>query len=269
MSQELKDVHDLLHAKIDEIDVKLDSLLDPATAGKTRIINERVAMQKERADKVVANFVTQLESSPIDEKIGMYYALVQGLNAAYKEPISAAIEELVKNQPKVEPLVSETEGKELAAVRSDLATKVKQLIGMASIFGDTEGFHEPKKRTGKAGKRGPRALSLYSFSIGDKEYEDLNAVAADFPQYFGKGSDIAAAMRGDFERPNPKTGVMEKVRGIGKNADGTANTSYIDTTTPPDEFSFTLPDGNVLIATKDDESDDPDAPIAEGTEESE
>ena len=174
MSVELKEAHDKLHSLIAEIDVKLDSLMDPESAGKTKIINQFVAAEKETSDGVVSDIVEQLNGASIERQIGIYYGLIRGLNAAFKPNVETAVLEKVKTLPKVEPLISEQEAGELSKVRSDLAQKVKQLIGMAEVFGEVpEGMHEAPKRTGKSGKRGPRALTLYDYSIDGEEFEDL------------------------------------------------------------------------------------------------
>lgn len=268
---ELLTVHDQLHGMIDEIDVKLDSLLDPASTNKNRIISERVEAHKHTSDKAIENIVTQLENSPIDQKIGIYYGLIRGLDSAYKELVTKAVDELVANQPKVEPLITEEQAKELMGVRTDLAGKVKSLIEMATLFGNAEGFREPKKRTGKQGKRGPRALSFYTFSVGEKEYKDLGEVAEAYSQFYSKAAEITAAMRGDKQKRDKNTnelvfddkGKPVMVRGVA----GEDNPGFIDTSDPADTFSFTLPNGDVLVGTKGSEDPEEDGPAAENSDE--
>ncbi len=240
MSGDLKDLHDQLHSFISDADEKLDSLMDSPTASKTRIINEKVTATEQTWSQVVSDLSEQLSNAPVDIRIGVYYGIVRGLASQIGKPLNETIEELAQNAPQIVPLISAEEGTDLQKKRSEAYTKLKQLVDMAVSFDLGEGMELAKKRSGKTGSKGPRKLSLLSWSIGDKEYENLKAVVADYDQY-EKQSELTAAMR---------------------EAD-------INTADPGDRVEFTMPDGEILIGVKresdedDDEDDDDDEIVAD------
>lgn len=248
---DLKEIHDKLHAAINDIDRKLDSRLDPSVAGKRTLINERIESTKDSWEDAVNGLLSQLAEADIDTQIGAFHGILKNLNENFKDKVNTALEELVKNAPKPTPLIEESEVEGLSKTRSDLYGKVKQLIEMAKPFGDDEGMYMPSKRTGKSGKRGKRQLSYFNFYIGDKKFETLKEVAEAYPAVFEKAADITKALRAGT-----------------KNAEG-ETIGAIDTTNPPDVFEFLLPDGEVLTGRREKDDSDVSDPNGQDDEDNE
>lgn len=256
MSLDIKEIHDKLHDAITEYDRLLDSRQDPTTAGKTKIINDRIAATSESSAKIVENLTNQLKDQPVDVQIGIYFGIVRGLDSTFKAPVDAAIANLILSQPKVEPLITEDEEKDILKRRNEMAAKVKQLLEMASFVDEETAsqMHEAPKRSNRQGKRGKRALSLYKFYVGDKEFTSLKEVVEAYSSSYEKVADLTRSMRGDTSEM--KDGKEVWTRG----QLSTDNPTYIDTTNPPATFTFTLANGDVLEAvgpsTEEDDDDD-------------
>lgn len=227
----LSDLYDQLKSAVDAIDEKLDSQIDSEAAGKRKLTNELIELHEGTWKPVSESLIAQLADVPEDAKIGFYYGLVRAMNEAFNKPLTAALDKKVAEQPKVEIVpIPQEELDLLSKTRSDLYGKIKSLIEMAKNFGMDEGMEMPKKRTGKAGKRGPRAISFFSFEVDGKSYDTLKEVQDEYSSTYEKVSSLTKAIR-ESEYKGEK----------------------INLTTPPDRFEFTLPDGKILIATKDEE----------------
>ena len=93
----------------------------------------------------------------------------------FKDEIDQWIEKQVASQPQDEvQTISDEEKKALQERRSELSKQVNAIIDMAYTFGDAQGDREnnpdpqwptPKIRRGAFGKRGPRALSFYTWAV--------------------------------------------------------------------------------------------------------
>jgi hypothetical protein len=231
----LKDLYDQMTHSITEIDEKLDSLGDPKTAGKSKIIKEAIEKTKDTWSTIVDTLKTQLSTAPADVQVGVYYGISRGLSDAFSDSTKATVEKIVESQPKVEPMITEEEAKKLQPIRSELYQKLKTLVDMATNFGMADGMELPKKRTGAKGKRGPRAASFITWSIDGVEVEGakgtLKPVVELYDQY-EKVGELTEAMR----------------------------ESGVNLTEPDKEgnkLEFTLPDGKLLTGEYDPpESDD-------------
>lgn len=223
MSVELKALHDQLHTAINEIDDKLDSQADATTAGKRKITNDLIAASESTWKNVSDGLISQLKEAPEDIQIGVYYGLIRSLQSEFGENLSKAVAAKVEAAPKTDvPKLSDEEISALSATRSELYGKLKNLIETAKNFGLDAGMEMAKKRTGKMGKRGPRAISFFNWTVDTKAYDKLKDVIEDYPQYERVG-ELTKAMRA----------------------------AGLNLTEPGDRLEFTLPDGKILVGVKD------------------
>jgi hypothetical protein len=229
---ELKAMYDELFSSITEIDEKLDSLSDGKTAGKRSLINGYITATVDNHEKIVTQFVDQLNNLPDEVMVGIYYGIVRGLEKNFAERASTFVDDQVKNIPQPTPLIAADEVPAFSKLRSDIYQKLKAIKNLAETFGEGEDWDMPKKRTGSKGPRGKRALSFFTWEIDDKKFDKLAEVVDLYDQY-DKVSDLTAAMRAaDLNLRNPE-GNLE----------------------------FTLPDGKILVGINgaedvDDDSDE-------------
>jgi hypothetical protein len=243
----LKTVYKGLMGAIGQIDEKLDSLTDGKSAGQRALTNELIEKAADSWKPLVESFKNGLATTPAETAIGIYYGIVRGLDEVYGNTAKETVKSMVDNLPTPEPLISQDEVPALQKVRSELYGKVKALISLAEQFGGADGMSMPKKRTGSKGKRGKRALSYFTFTIDDKEFDSLKDVVELYPQYT-KVADLTKAIREVGEAAEPKWNLTE----------------------PPQTWEFTLPDGKTLVGTdtRTDE-DDEDETDEDETEEEE
>ena len=223
---ELQELHDDLHKKIEEIDQILDAQDDQGAATKRKVVNELIEESKSAWEAAGNQLVTQLKSQDPKVQIGVFYGLLRQLNSEFSKEMSDAVEKMVAEIPKVEVAkVPDEELAKLSEVRSDIYAKIKQLVGMNDSFGGINNARLARKRTGSRGKRGPRAITAFSWTIGEKNYDTLKEVAAEYSTVYEKTGELTKAMR----------------------------EANLDLKEPGDRLEFTLPDGNILIGFKDPE----------------
>ena len=228
----LPEIHQELMTVINDIDVKLDSLVDSDTAGKRKIGNDLVEATSGTFGAVVDQLVPQIREMDADTQAGVYLGLVRALRAAFDEEVSKLIEERAATLPKVAPLVTEDEAKELSKARSELYQKAKSVVDLAKQFGNQD-LDMPKMRRGSRGKRGPRALSFYTWAINGVAVPEASDSVKGVSELLGfeKAADFTKALRDGRENEQDK----------------------VDTTNPPDEFTWTHPDGRIVTATRDED----------------
>lgn len=215
----LKEAYTELNTSLAEIDEVLDSLGDQATAGKRKLTNEFIKAQESNWKPLVDQLVGQLNLAEENIQIGVYFGLIRGLSEAFSKPMTEKIEKLVAAQPEIaKPDLSADQIAELQKNRSEIYSRLKQLVEIGQQFGFGEGLEMPKRRFGAKGKR---ALTSYDWSIEGKQYDNLKMVAAEYDQYDGAGA-ITKAMR----------------------------EAKIDTKNPPERITFGLPDGKTLVGVK-------------------
>lgn len=280
MAMDLKALHDQIHAQINDIDSKLDLLVDPATATKRKLTNDLIAAHKgnvlvqttvdpvtnekipvldadgnptplldsEGHEQIVGGWfgiANQLKEKfsdlSVDVQIGVFYGLIRELDSL-RDPLSKELDKMVSEAPAPDTSEKPTpeQAKQLATIRSDFYGKLKNLIETAKSFGQDEGMVMAKKRTGGRGKRGVRKSTYISWELDAQPIEKLSDIVELYPQ-FEKRSDLTKAM---------------KVAGI-------------NLTEPPEKIEFALPDGKLLVgiysppsgstgADVDDDEDDDD-----------
>lgn len=220
----------------------IDELLDAAsdTSGKRKFTNTLVEAQEDQWKPAVDNLTTQMQSMTEEQRAGVFYGMIRAFTSTFKEQIDKWIEESVASRPKEEvEVVSDDDKKKLQERRSELSKQVNAIIDMAYTFGDASGDQEnapdpnwpkPKIRRGAFGKRGPRALSFYTWAVD------------------------GIGMEGD---ENSNKGVSQKL-GFEKVSEFTKalKDAGIDTTNPDDEFTVKINDHEVNAKRESDEEEE-------------
>jgi hypothetical protein len=211
----LKAVYTDLMEKVEEIDVKLDSLTDTEAAGKRKIGNDLQEAAKPSWSNVVDQLVPQLKSLAPEELAGVYLGITRTLRSEFDESVSKFIAETAESAPKSEPLISEDEAKELQTFRSEAYQQLKSLVDIIKTMMGEE-LPMPKTRRGARGKRGKRALSLYTWAVNGEAVSDDDDSVAGVAKLLGfeKAKDFTEALRAggipaveankvDTRNPNP------------------------------------------------------------------
>lgn len=230
---DLRNAHADLMTKINEIDEQLDSL-DGDTATKTKVVNDLVSSNETIWSPVVTHLVDQLNNLDEETLAGVFNGIVKTLRKEYEEKVKGIVSARVEAAPKVEPLITEEQAKELQELRSGLYQQVKMAVTLFETM-TGEKLPMPKTRRGSKGKRGKRALTLMVWSIDGEELD-----------------------------PQPKTKELAEMFGFEKSSEFTAylKSKDVDTTNPKDgEISVTMPDGRTLdgyIPSDDDDDENGD-----------
>lgn len=236
--------------EIGEIDVVLDSLSGAQSAGKRAVINRLVKEVQEHIDTVLSNLDAQvfekIESD--DVFVGMYSGLVKSLEGKYQARQDAILESKAEEIKAETPDLSEEQIKEITEQRKELVMRFKATKEIFRTFGmpGVDSVPDPKKRTGSRGKRGPRAITQFNWTVDgvrqSPDKDSLTGVASE------NGYENSKALR-------------DALREAG-----------IDLKNPEDKIEFTLANGKALVGIKavdddeDDEDDeDEDEDVAEGT----
>jgi hypothetical protein len=239
-----------LMTQINELDSVLDASADAASGGKRKYTNELITKTEGDWKTPVMQIVEQLREMSPEQLAGVFNGMVRTLNTEFKESVDKWVEEQVKLQPKVEadPL-DEEKKKEVQTLRADLAKQAKTLIEMAYTFGEAKGDPDnepdpnwplPRIRRGSIGKRGPRALTLFTWSIDGNEVENEKNTPR------GVASLLGFEKASDFTKELKRLGV--------------------NTTSPENEFTVTI-NGKEVSAKQElddedeenDETDDEDS----------
>jgi len=212
-------------SEIKDIDELLDAGSDAAT--KRKFTSERVSQfevnWKPVFEKLDPQLDAMIENGEFDKLVGAYTGLIRALQSKFSKPIEQYVTEQVEAQPKSEDTLTDDQKKELGVTRSELAKKVKTLVDMAGNFGEYEPDNPwalPKRR-GAVGKRGPRALSLYTWTVDGNSLPDDDDNQSGVAEAVGLGKSSAL------------TAALKEIDVEGK--DG--KTVKFDTTNPPDQFT--------------------------------
>jgi hypothetical protein len=217
---------------VNEIDVRLDA--GAPGAGKRKFTNDLVSQYESEWQPVGDQLVNQFNRMTDEQVAANFYGLIRTLTQNFKEPIDKWLEEnsgSVSVDPSEVP--TDEEKKELSEERSTLAKQVKSIISLAQTFNTpgSEDWAEPKRR-GASGKRGKRALSLYTWSIDGNPVDEEN----DSPK--GVSVLLGYEKAADFTKALKEAGV--------------------NTTSPDPEFTVTLNGKEVSAQRVEDEDDDED-----------
>ena len=225
---DLRTIYEGAMVNVSDIDEKLDSLTDQETAGKRKVSNDLVEASRDKWEPFSTAAVKQMADMSPEVLAGVYLGIQKILKDEFDKSVSEFITSQVSDMPPVEPLISEEEAESLRKVRSGLYQQIKSVRELAIQVGEAteedEDWKMPKMRRGAHGKRGKRALSLFTWFFNGEEVEDVDTVR-EVASHLGyeKAADFTQALRD----------------------------SGIDTRNPPDEFTFNHPSGVILTAVKE------------------
>jgi hypothetical protein len=173
-----------LMSSVYQIDDVLDAQADAASGGKRKFTNELVDSTKDVWSPVTDQLSIQLNEMVEEQRAGAFYGFVRTLSETFKEDIDKWITMQIESRPKVEvETISEDEKKKLQEDRSNFNKQIRAIIEMAYTFGEADGdlddnpdpnWPMPKVRRGSVGKRGKRALTLFTWSIDGNEIDEDN-----------------------------------------------------------------------------------------------
>jgi hypothetical protein len=227
-----------LMTEVNGIDEVLDASAD--STGKRKFTNELVAAQEVEWKPAVDGLTTQMAEMPEDVRAGVFYGLIRAFTSTYKEQIDKWIDEQVASRPKEEvEVIPDEQKKELQDRRSELSKQVNAIIDMAYTFGDATGDQEnepdpnwpkPRIRRGAFGKRGPRALSFYTWAIDGIGMEGDD------------DSNKGVSKKLGFEKVSDFTKALKEAK--------------INTTEPPEEFNVKIGDHEINAKRESDEEEE-------------
>ena len=222
--------------QIGEIDVVLDSLSGAQSAGKRAVINRLMKAVQDNIETVLAQLDKQVFATIEDDDtfVGMYSGLVKSLENKYQDRQDAILESKTEEIKAETPNLSEDEVKAITENRKELVMRFKATKEIFKTFGmpGVDTVPDPKKRTGSRGKRGPRAITLFTWTVdGIRQTPD-------------KDSLTGVASENGYE--NSKA-LRDALREAG-----------IDLKAPEDKIEFTLANGKALVGIKNVEDDDDD-----------
>lgn len=245
--------------KIDELDEILDSVQGGASAGKRAVTNALVKETEEGWTKVVAEvkqYLAKYENDP-DAFAGIFAGVRQNLlnDKELNEKFDAVLDTKSEEIKAATPNYTEDELKSYDEERRDEVKKFKQIKELLSLFSvDVSDVEDPKRRTGARGKRGPRMISLYTWTVDGTRMpakEDSLAGVASANEY-----ESVKELREALNEFLAKIEVPEK-------------TEKFSTKNPPDEIDFTMKNGKLLhgekpaevpVEDEDDDEDDEEVP---------
>lgn len=211
-----------LMTEVNNIDSQLDAAAD--TSGKRKFTNDLVTEHEAEWRPAIDSIAKSFADMPEENRAGVFYGMLREFSATFKEDVDKWIDEQVASRPKEEvPSISDEEKKALQERRSELSKQVNAIIDMAYTFGEATGDPEnepdtnwpkPRIRRGAFGKRGPRALSSFTWAI--------DGIGMDSENDSNKG--VAKAL--GFEKVSDFTKALKE--------------AGIDTTNPTDEFTVTI-----------------------------
>lgn len=194
MSLDLKEIYTELFGAINEIDVMLDSVSGSKAAGKRKVISDLTSKHEALWKSAVDNTVASLSQMEPENQAAVYYALINNLRNNFDKNVTGYVDGLVDAQPKQEALISEEEVAKYSEKRSQLYAKIKTVVELAESVGD-EVLEMPRIRRGSSGKRGPRNLSLFIFSLDGEEVEDMSIGQIAKENGYEKAADLTAALK--------------------------------------------------------------------------
>jgi len=232
---------ELMQKVVNEIDPRLDA--GSAGATKRKFTNDLVSSHESEWKVVSDDMVAQLGNMTPEAQAGNFYGLIRALTSSFKENVDKWIEDNstgVVLDPSEVP--SDAEKSELQEQRKELYTQIKTIISLAQSFNieTAEDWEAPVIRRGSSGKRGKRALSLYTWSIDGQPVDD------------------------DSDTPKGVSVLL----GFDKAADFTKalKAANINTTSPDPTFTVTINGKEVTASRVDDDEDVEDDPTEPSTE---
>ena len=246
-------LYEMLKGAIQELDEKIDSW-NPETGIRNQFLKELVAENGDTTTQQTNKLATQLSEMDERKRYSLYYGILEGLRNTFKGDFDKWLTVQLETMPKPEKVeVSEDERKEVTSKRSEYYAKIKQVKELAESFGfpGAETWTMPSVRRAGSGKRGKRALSLYSWAIDGVE------VGSDDNTPAGVAKLLDYEKAGDFTKDLKEQTVVDDEGKSGK----------LNTSKPPREFEVTVR-GKVITASRitDEDVDDSDEDEENGEE---
>lgn len=239
---------DKLQQEINSIDEKMDSW-NPETGQRRTFLKDLLESEKEKWSAQAEKLTEQLEAFEPEKRFALYLGLVGALNDSFKKESETWVDEQVSALPKPEKVVvSDEEKTATQKSRSETYAMMKQLRDLAQgfKFEYAESWELPKIRRGGSGKRGPRALTLFDYTVDGTPVE----VGEDETAQAAVARVLGYEKSAEFTKALKEIGV---VRDLDENKDVKINTSK-----PPKNFEVTLNGKNVVASRPDDDEDNGD-----------
>ena len=223
-----------LKSQVDDIDAQLASASGSDGAGKraiaNQIVKDNVTVVESAKSAVSAIYNT---AASVQERV----AVVYGLRALFETFEKEVSDWLTAQAEANKSTAVKPDDSELDALMNQRRELVKQFSMIKTILGmhgeSVDDIADPKTRVGARGKRGPRAISGFQFSINGVDLSAKeNGLSAIAKKYDMKSKELRDYLE--------------------------ANVEGLKIKTPPDSFEAILPNGDVLSATKMDSEDEPD-----------
>lgn len=230
--EDLGGVYTKLLSQISELDATLDATKDQKTAGKRLLRKEMIEEHNEEITKISTQIVNQLNKYDDRQKFAVFFGIATALSDSFGEPSDKFLTTIVESQPVPEKItLSEEEMKALTERRSALYKHAKTVRELAILFdGTEEDFPMPKRRSGGAGVRGKRKMSLYTWKVNGTDFTDTPYLVK-LAERFGLGT--AAGLR---------KAIMEQLE-------------LEDLKNPPNPLTFNAPNGEILIGIRPEDSE--------------
>lgn len=227
--------------EITVVDDKLAAATGSTEMGKRAYANSLVVEHGSEFESLIEQLVTGFGN--VTDTPAILTAGVTAVQTALKDKFGKQIDEFltayVESNKSEAPEVSESEVDELTSQAKELRKQYNVLRPTLEMFGlDPSSVPEPKKMTGSRGKRGPRTLSFFDYSVDGKERSKTQ----------NSLSSIANTVFKDTEFGTTKALREELAR------------QGLDLQNPPETWSYTLalPDDKsvTISAVKNEEKDE-------------
>lgn len=242
--EDLGGVYTKLLSQISELDTTLDATKDQKTAGKRLLRKEMMEEHNEEISKISEQIVNKLNTYDDRQKFAVFFGIATALSDAFGESGDKFLTTIVESQPVPEKItLSEEEMKALTERRSALYKHAKTIRELAIMFEGSEAdFPMPKRRSGGAGVRGKRKMSLYTWKVNGADFTDTPYLVK-LAERFGLGT--AAGLR---------KAIMDQLE-------------LTDLKNPPNPLTFTAPNGEILIGIRPEDSGEEDEDNGEDDDE--
>lgn len=251
-----------LGKEIADIDVRLDQSAGSVPAAKRVVVDRRIEKYKDEIDGSTTQIGGFFESEELAEDPDKFAAYVVGFKRFFSKYDDRLESWFNDHNDEVQAALVKLTPEEIAALTENRKEKLKMFRGLREILGmfaeDTSMIPEPKGRRGVRGKRGPRAISLFSWEVDGvrqpAEFDSLTAVADQ--NGYEKSKDLRDAIKADIVDEN-----------------GDVVKKGYDLANPPDRIEFVMKNGKTLVGVKkaqdSEDDDDDDSDETEESEESE
>lgn len=225
-------------AKIDE---QIAAASGSASQGRRAYVNSLV---NSKMDNQLNSFVQDIVNNvgnitDVEIQIALTESVERAFKSHFGETQDKHIDAYVEaNKPEETEKVSDAELEALMEQARIIRKRFDSMAGVLEMFGhDIADIQRPKRLSGSRGPRGPRTLSKFDYFVdGEARSKSQNSL-----------SSIASTLLKDT--PLGKTKALREW----------LVEQGLDLNNPADEWEYTLPNGKVLKAVKNEESDEYEA----------